>query len=107
MVKSIESIELKKKLDDKNEFILIDCREQHEWDAGHIEGATLIPLSQFPELYEEKLKNNEAEIVIQCRSGKRSLNACLFLEEKGFSNLTNLENGIIGWQAEDFKIKTD
>jgi rhodanese-related sulfurtransferase len=104
MIKSINSKELKEKLDAKEDFILIDCREQNEWDAGHIAQAKFIPLSEFKELYAKTLTNKEAQIVMQCRSGKRSFNACQFLLEEEFENLINLEDGIMGWENNGFEI---
>ncbi len=103
MIKSINSTELKAMLDAKEELVLIDCREQEEWDEGHIEGAKFIPLSKFPELYKEELKDKEANLILQCRSGRRSLNACQFLLGEDFENLTNLEDGILGWQNNGYE----
>lgn len=105
MIKSINSKELKEKLDAKEDFILIDCREQDEWDAGHIDGAKFVPLSKFEELHADALPNKEAQIVMQCRSGRRSLNACQFLLGEDYENLINLEDGIMGWQANGFETK--
>lgn len=105
MIKEIDVQELKDKLDNKDKFVFIDCREQEEWDDAHIEGATLLPLSNFQESYEEILTDKNAEIVIQCRSGKRSMNACMFLLSKGYTNLTNLEGGIIAWSQAGYPIK--
>ena len=106
MIKNMNSEELKSKLDNNDDIILIDCREQDEWDAGHIEAAKFIPLSQFQDLYTKTLTNKDAEVIIQCRSGKRSLNACMMLMGEGFSNLTNLEGGILGWQANGYEVVT-
>lgn len=97
MIKEIEIQELKKKLDNKDNFLFIDCREEEEWNELHIPGATLLPLSTFQENYETILKDKNATIVIQCRSGKRSMNACMFLLSKGFTDLNNLEGGILAW----------
>jgi len=55
MIKEIDVQELKDKLDNKDKFVFIDCREQEEWDDAHIEGATLLPLSSFQEGYEKIL----------------------------------------------------
>ena len=85
-IESIEPSELKKKINENPSSILIDCREQDEWDDKHVDGFTLIPLSCFEQSL-EVLKDKEADIHIMCRSGKRSMNACLFLEENGYSNL--------------------
>jgi len=95
-IKTLDSKGLKEKLDKGENIILVDCREQDEWDDGHIEQASLMPLSNF-ESEAEKLTDKNAEIILQCRSGKRSLQAATYLEEQGFSNLTNLEGGILGW----------
>lgn len=103
MISSIDSKQLKEKLDAKEEFILIDCREQEEWDEGHINGAKFIPLSNFKELHAEILNNKEAQIVMMCRVGRRSLSACQFLLGEDFENLINLEDGIIGWESNGFE----
>ena len=102
MINQIYSSDLKQKLDQKEKILLIDCREQNEWDAGHIQEAVLMPLGQFEELFKTLDKN--AQIIVQCRSGQRSMRACVFLEEKGFKNLTNLEGGIIGWAQSGYPI---
>ncbi|WP_127716476.1 rhodanese-like domain-containing protein [Halobacteriovorax sp. HLS] len=103
MIKSINSKELKAKLDANEDLILIDCREQDEWDAGHIAQAKFVPLSKFEQLHGDALPNKEAQIVMQCRSGKRSLNACQFLLGEDYENLTNLEDGIMGWVNNGFE----
>jgi rhodanese-related sulfurtransferase len=96
--------ELKQKLDAKESIQFIDCREKEEWDEAHIPGATLLPLSELESKFESVLKNKDAKIVIHCRSGKRSMNACIFLLSKGYSNLTNVEGGIMSWIREGFPV---
>ena len=97
MIKECNIQELKLKIDSKESFQFIDCRELGEWNEAHIEGTNLIPLSEFEQKFSEILKDKNAQIIIHCRSGKRSMNACMFLLSKGFTDLTNVENGIIGW----------
>ncbi len=96
--------ELKERMDKKADFILIDCREQNEWNEGHIEGAVFVPLSEFHGLWSEVLTDadKDKELILQCRSGRRSLSACQILLAEGFSNLNNLEGGILDWEAEGF-----
>lgn len=106
MIKECNVEELKAKLDKKENFVFIDCREQDEWDAGHIEGATLMPLSHFEAVSFPKLTDKNAEIVIQCRSGARSLNLCNYLLHHGFTNLTNVRGGIMAWANAGFPIAT-
>lgn len=96
MIKIMSVNELKAKLDNKEEIVLIDCREQNEWDAGYIDGAILMPKSTIVETYTD-LKDKDAEIIVQCRSGKRSMDVCQFLKDEGYTNLTNLEGGILAW----------
>lgn len=105
MIKEIEVQDLKAKLDKGEKFYFIDCREQEEWDEAHIEGATLVPLSEFQQKYESVLKEKDAPIIIQCRSGKRSMNACMFLLSKGYKDLNNLEGGILAWTEAGYPTK--
>lgn len=105
MIKECTANDLKQKLDNKENFLLIDCREQDEWDNSHIEQAKLMPLSKFEGTFLPTLTDKSAPIVIQCRSGARSLNLCEFLSAHGFTDLTNLRGGIIGWANAGFPIK--
>lgn len=96
-IKSMNVQTLKQKLDQNERLILVDCREQGEWNEGHIPQAVFIPLSQIEEKYAQVLKNKNDRIVLQCRSGKRSMAAAGFLKEHGYTDLTNLEGGIMDW----------
>ena len=105
MIGEIDAVELKKQMDEKENLILIDVREQQEWDEGRIPHAIFIPLSQFDQEYEKHLKDSDAEIVVQCRSGKRSLDACQRLLGEGFTNLKNMKGGILAWMDEGYPIE--
>ncbi len=94
-MKVITVKEFKEKQDNNSGIVLIDVREQHEFDAAQM-GGILIPMSQIQERYSEIPK--EGEVVIQCRSGMRSANVIHFLEQQyGYNNLINLEGGIVAW----------
>lgn len=105
MIKSINAEELKAKLDAGEELILVDCREQEEWDEDHIPNAIFMPLSTFQENF-NKLDSNK-QIIMQCRSGKRSLTACQILQENDYEDLTNLEGGILGWKELGYEVTKD
>lgn len=105
MIKECTVNDLKLKIDNKDSFLLIDCREQDEWDQGHIAEAKLMPLSHFESSFLPTLTNKSAPIVVQCRSGARSLNLCQYLSSHGFSDLTNLRGGIIAWNNAGFPIE--
>lgn len=81
------------------EAVIIDVREQDEWDAGHIEGAVFIPLGQLPARLAELRMYDDQKIVLQCRSGKRSAAATKILMKAGFDDTYNLSGGIKGWVA--------
>jgi molybdopterin/thiamine biosynthesis adenylyltransferase/rhodanese-related sulfurtransferase len=87
--------DLKARLDQKENFVLVDVREPFEWDIAHIPGAILIPLGQLPSRLSEL--NPSDELVIQCKSGGRSANAVQFLQSNGFSRVSNLVGGILAW----------
>ena len=86
---------VKANLPDKK-FVLVDCREQHEWDAGHIDGARFMPLSDFANA-SQSLKP-DIPVVVYCRSGVRSMKATVFLQQKGVQ-AASMTGGILGWQG--------
>jgi sulfur-carrier protein adenylyltransferase/sulfurtransferase len=91
----IDVLELKEKLDRKDNFVLIDVREPHEYKICNIPGAKLIPLGEFPEHLGEF--NPQDDIVIHCRSGMRSAKACSILRTAGFQHVRNVVGGILAW----------
>jgi len=78
--------------------LLIDVREDYEFDAGHLEGALHIPLGELPERLGEIAP--ESAPVFICRSGARSLAACRMALTAGVTSPANLEGGMRAWAAE-------
>lgn len=104
-MKEIDVKELKRKLDAKENFKLVDVREDDEHELCRIEGAILIPLTEFPSRFADELDPND-EIVIHCHHGGRSRNACQFLMDSGYTNVANVAGGIDQWSLQiDAKIK--
>lgn len=97
MVKEITVKELKELMDNKADFQLIDVREVSEYNAANLDGE-LIPLNTVPNNINKIPKDKQ--VVVHCRSGKRSENAIRFLEQHGFTNLYNLKGGILAWRDE-------
>lgn len=87
--------DLKKRMDARESFDLIDVREPHEWQIGHIPGARLIPLGDLPSRLSEL--DPSREILLQCKSGGRSSRALKLLKENGFKKLKNVTGGIEAW----------
>ncbi len=99
-VPQMSPAELKARLDADERLMILDVREPHEWDIsnlGHL-GARLIPKGQVLERMGEL--DTAQEIVVQCRTGGRSAEIVMLLQEHGFSKLHNLDGGINRW-AED------
>ena len=76
---------------------IVDVREQHEWDAGHIPGAEHVPLATVEQEIPKRLPK-DAPIVTQCRSGVRSAKAAFALQQLGYTNVASLAGGILAWQ---------
>lgn len=89
--------ELKAKIQEKEDFLLLDVREPYEFEEASIEGARLIPLGDIPAAIPDLMDYKDDEIVVQCRSGKRSATAQQILQQAGFTNVRNLEGGIMAW----------
>lgn len=90
--------ELKARMDAGEKLNLIDCREPQEYAEYNI-GAKLIPLGQIQAMQIDEIEDlKEEEILIHCRSGQRSMVACMFLETLGFKNTKNVAGGILAWQ---------
>ncbi|MEZ4606484.1 MAG: rhodanese-like domain-containing protein [Deinococcales bacterium] len=75
--------------------ILVDVREENEYQERHIPGSILIPLSVFADRFEELPKDKP--LVMQCRSGARSGKATDFLLVRGYDNAVNMTGGIMAW----------
>lgn len=75
--------------------VLLDCREQDEWDEAHIDGAVLIPMIQLPERIHEI--DATKEIICVCRSGNRSGKVAAWLINNGFRAM-NMTGGMLAWK---------
>jgi len=87
--------ELKKKIDAKDDFFLLDVREPNEYQIGKIPGSTLIPLGDVPQRVGEIPR--DTEIIVHCKMGGRSATAAAFLRQQGYTNVKNLKGGITDW----------
>src|SRR6187399_2101520 len=94
-MKTISPAELKKLIDSKADFQLIDVREEHEFDEVNINGL-LIPMGEAMDRADEISKTKQ--VVVHCKSGKRSASVISVLESQlGYTNLYNLDGGIMAY----------
>lgn len=77
--------------------LVLDVREPHEYAEGHVEGSVLVPLATVAARAGEFPKDRP--VYVFCRSGNRSLVAARTLAEAGFSDVRNVEGGILAWNA--------
>lgn len=96
-MKEVTVQELKSMIENNEDFQLIDVREPFEYEVSNLNGLN-IPLSGI--LIEADKVAKDKPVIIQCRSGKRSAQAVMLLEQQGYTNLANLQGGILAWKAE-------
>ena len=102
MYEQITPEEAKKIIDSGEEHIILDTREQDEYDEGHIPNAILIPYTEIENKAEEMLPDKDAQILVYCRSGRRSKIAAESLSKLGYTNVKEF-GGIIDWPYEVVK----
>jgi rhodanese-related sulfurtransferase len=78
--------------------VILDVREQDEWDAGHAPGAVHIPLGELPTRLDELPDTDSGTLAVTCRGGGRSSRAVAWLSQQGF-DVANLDGGMKGWHA--------
>ncbi|GAB4028435.1 rhodanese-like domain-containing protein [Spirosoma gilvum] len=91
--------ELKERLDKGETLNVIDVREPHEYEADNI-GARLIPLGDLSYNLDELEDLQDEEVIVLCRSGKRSGMAQQILEQNGFNNVRNVIGGMLAYRAQ-------
>ncbi len=91
--------ELQQKLTDKAPIVLLDVRTQEEFNNGHIPGALLLPYDEIDQKAAQLLPEKEKEIIIYCRSGRRSAIAKDSLEALGYTNVNDF-GGMNRWQGQ-------
>jgi rhodanese-related sulfurtransferase len=100
-VKEIDAHELSKWVSTPDNTIrVIDVRQMEEIAHGTVPQAEALPLSTLPAKIHEF--SREEKLVMVCRSGARSAQACMFMQQQGFSNVYNLRGGMIGWVQSGF-----
>ena len=98
MFQTITPEELQKKINAKETIHLIDVREPHENAEFNI-GGILIPIGKIQSMQIDAIEDlREEEVVVYCRSGVRSSQAAMILQQLGFTNVFNLTGGMLAWK---------
>lgn len=82
------------------EFVLLDCREQDEYDFVHLPGCVLFPLSEIAEQLNDLTEYQNQTIVVYCHHGVRSQRVAHWLLGQGFASVFNMAGGIDRWSLE-------
>ena len=102
LIKEIEVSELAQLKEKNNAVRVIDIRQPAELNSGIIPGAEALPMHTIP-LRLSELKQEET-LVMVCRSGARSAQACMFLQQQGYDNVFNLRGGMMAWANNGLEI---
>ncbi|MBC8125508.1 MAG: rhodanese-like domain-containing protein [Candidatus Kapabacteria bacterium] len=97
MTNEISTSALHARLNAGESVVLLDVRQPEEYAEKNIPNSILIPLGELPDRVEEIEEFRDKEIVVICRSGNRSGQACMFLTMNGFTNTVNLKGGMLSW----------
>jgi len=92
--------EAKDLIDSKPDLVILDVRTEAEFNDGHIESATNIPVDDLSSRLSELSKNNE--LLVYCRTGNRSTTAVGILEDNGYTRLFHMDGGITEWTREGY-----
>ena len=97
-IKEINAKELFDMIQESNHFELVDIRTPREIERGVIPNAKTLPMHLIP-LNISYFSMSQNQIVIYCRTGSRSAQACRFLNQQGINNVINLRGGIVKWAS--------
>ncbi len=111
-LESVEEIfpwDLADAIEQKTDALLLDVREPYEFEAMHINGAINVPRGiletaceyDYEETVPELVEAREREIIVICRSGKRSVLAARVMQQMGYKNVKSLKTGMRGWSDDD------
>ena len=87
----------------ETEIVIVDVREDWEFDSGHIEDAVLIPVGEIADRVDEI--PTDVPVVLVCRSGNRSGQAYRYLKQQGFDNVHNMLGGKLDWSSQGYDVE--
>src|SRR5262249_27288344 len=96
-VKETDIATIKKRLEKGDKFILVDVREDNEWDKGHIKRAMHLGRGIIERDVEKAIPQKDAEIVLYCGGGFRSALSADNLQKMGYTNVWSMDGGWRGW----------
>ncbi|MGH2378048.1 MAG: ThiF family adenylyltransferase, partial [Candidatus Limnocylindria bacterium] len=98
LIKEVQADEVAGELGKAGAPRIVDVREQHEWDAGHIPGAEHVPLGTVADAAGERLPKKDERIVLHCAAGVRSAVAAYQLQQLGYTSVASMAGGFGAWR---------
>lgn len=102
LINEIEVTELAKLKESNENIRVIDIRQPAELNSGIIPGAEALPMHTIPLRMSEL--DREEKLIMVCRSGARSAQACMFLQQQGYDKVYNLRGGMTAWAGSGFEV---
>jgi molybdopterin/thiamine biosynthesis adenylyltransferase/rhodanese-related sulfurtransferase len=103
-VDELGTVEARERLAGLDAPVLLDVREQDEWQEGHLPGAIHVPRGNLESRVEALLPDKQRELVVYCASGNRSAFAARTLQELGYQNVVNLAGGFVDWKRNGYEV---
>jgi rhodanese-related sulfurtransferase len=107
LVREMSVHDVKKRLDAGEKFILVDTREESEWDRGHLPGAIHLGKGVIERDIEHAIPDPSAPLVLYCGGGFRSALAAENLQKMGYTNVISMDGGWRDWTAAGYPVSKD
>jgi len=105
-VSEISLIDARSRLEESTEVVLLDVREESEWNKAHAKGAQYLGKGILERDLESRFPEKETEIIMYCGGGYRSALTCDAAQKMGYTNVKSLENGYKGMIASDWPMES-
>ena len=96
--------EIKARLDRGEKFVLVDVREESEWQKDHLPGAIHMGKGVIERDVEQKIPDLKTELVLYCGGGFRSALAADNLQKMGYTNVISMDGGVRGWREKGYSM---
>ena len=104
LVKETNVVQVAQRLQNQEQLILVDVREDHEWHQGHLPGAIHMGRGIIERDIEKAIPNKNAEIILYCGGGFRSILAGYNIQKMGYTNVISMDGGVRDWLGSGHKL---
>jgi rhodanese-related sulfurtransferase len=105
-VPEIQPEEVKKAIDENLDFVLLDVRTVGEFSRGKITGSVNLPVDDVPKKIELLVPDKSSLVYVYCLSGSRSVAAVETMLKLGYSNVFNLQHGLLAWRIKGYPVNS-